>query len=337
MLLTTFLLCSIGLSLDDQFVTYEGTKGPGAGKTIVLISGDEEYRSEEAMPELGQILATQHGFRAIVLFAIDPKTGEIDPNNRENIPGLEALEDADLMIIATRFRELPDDQMKYIDDYVQSGKPIIGIRTATHAFNNSDESSYSNYRWNSSDWKGGFGKQVLGETWVNHHGAHKSQSTRGIIAPDAEDHPITRGIKDGAIWGPTDVYGIRLPLPEGSEPIILGQVLEGMNSDDSPLEGPKNDPMMPVAWTRTYENARIFTTTMGSSTDFENSALRRLLVNACYWCLEMEEAIPASGSSARIVGSYKATPYGFNEFQRGLRPTDFKLREQSLQPLIDKE
>ena len=121
---------------------------PGAGRHIVLVSGDEEYRSEEALPQLGKILAQHHGFTCTVLFAIDPETGAIDPDNRRNIPGLAALEDADLMIIATRFRDLPDEQMAHIDRYLRAGKPVFGIRTATHAFNIESSPTYARYTWN---------------------------------------------------------------------------------------------------------------------------------------------------------------------------------------------
>ncbi|MDZ7690815.1 MAG: hypothetical protein U5K69_06715 [Balneolaceae bacterium] len=101
-------------------------EGPGNGKHIVLVSGDEEYRSEEALPLSGQILATRHGFRTTVLFAINPETGHVDPEYQTNIPGLSQLQEADLMVISTRFRELPDEQMKYIDEYIQAGKPVVG-------------------------------------------------------------------------------------------------------------------------------------------------------------------------------------------------------------------
>src|SRR3954451_6241439 len=111
----------------DPWVVYPGAPGPGQGKNVVLISGDEEYRSEEALPQLAKILAKHHGFNCTVLFAIG-KDGTIDPNRPDNIPGLEALRKADLMIIATRFRDLPDDQMKEIGDYVDSGRPIIDMR-----------------------------------------------------------------------------------------------------------------------------------------------------------------------------------------------------------------
>ncbi len=185
--LTLFLSLAAPVLAADPWVVYEGSDGPGKGKHVVLISGDEEYRSEEALPQLGKILARRHGFTCTVLFAIG-KDNTIDPDRSDNIPGLEALRTADLMIIATRFRNLPDDQMKAVVDYVESGRPIIGMRTATHAFNLKSP-TFARYSWNNKEWKGGFGRQVLGETWVNHHGHHGKESTRGIIAPGAQGAP----------------------------------------------------------------------------------------------------------------------------------------------------
>ena len=139
MIKTFFLIALISLrqvvhAQTDQWVRYEGLQGVGKGSHIVLISGDEEYRSEEALPMLAQILSQRYGFTCTVLFAIDPKTGMIDATNQTNIPGLHHLATADLMVLFTRLRGLPDEQMKYIDDYVRAGKPILGLRTATHAF-----------------------------------------------------------------------------------------------------------------------------------------------------------------------------------------------------------
>lgn len=320
-------LAGRSVSAEDSWVVYPGGDGPGAGKHIVLVSGDEEYRSEEALPQLGKILSVHHGFRCTVLFAVDPKTGEINPNVSDNIPGLEALDDADLMIIATRFRNLPDDQMQHVVDYVQSGRPIMGMRTATHAFNIPGDRKFARYSFNSSEWDGGFGRQILGETWINHHGHHKHESTRGIIAEGMEGNPIVRGCED--IWGPTDVYGVRLPLPADSQPIVLGEVLTGMSPDDGPVEGAKNDPMMPVAWIKTYTTAegvtgRVFTTTMGAATDLKCEGLRRLLVNAAYWCLGLENQIPKR-ANVDIVGEYEPTEYGFNGYVRGIKPSDHAL------------
>lgn len=312
---------------DDPWVVYEGGEGPGKGKQIVLVSGDEEYRSEEMLTQLGKILATHHGFRCTVLYAIE-EDGTITPTRVNNIPGLEALKTADLMILFTRFRNLPDEQMKLIVDYVESGRPIIGIRTATHAFQLPENSTYAKYSWQSKVWDGGFGRQVLGETWVNHHGNHAVESTRGIAAPGMQNNPILRGIKDGDIYGPTDVYTVTLPLPGDCQPLVLGQVLVGMNRDDKPVDGVKNNPMMPIAWTKTYKGsagktARVFTTTMGAAQDFLSEGLRRLLVNASYWALGMEAQIPAK-SNVDIVGSYEPLPFGFGKHKPGVRPADLK-------------
>lgn len=314
----------------DAWVHYSGHEGPGKGKHIVLVSGDEEYRSEEALPQLGKILALHHGFDCTVLFAINPENGTIDPNRGDNIPGLEQLDSADLMILFTRFRKLPDEQMKHIVNYVNRGKPIIGMRTATHAFDLPDSSTYGQYGWKSKRNSGGFGRQVLGETWVNHHGAHGKQSTRGILAPGMQSHPILRGIQDGDIWGPSDVYGVRLPLPEDSRPLVMGQVLEGMQPTDHPLAGAKNDPMMPVAWTKTYatpdgNRGRVFTTTMGASQDLLSEGLRRLLVNASYWAVGLEDKIPEK-SKVDLVGDYKPLPFRFGGFAKGLKPANYELK-----------
>ncbi len=119
---------------EESWVVYPGGEGPGKGKQIVLVSGDEEYRSEEALSQLGKILAKRHGFRSTVLFAVDPKDGTVNPLVLDNIPGLEHLKTADLMIIATRWRNLPDEQMRHVVEYVESGRPILGLRPATHAF-----------------------------------------------------------------------------------------------------------------------------------------------------------------------------------------------------------
>ena len=124
--LSALALAAIPLTASAQGVVYQGAAGPGKGKHIVLISGDEEYRSEETLPQLGKILAKHHGFKCTVLFAIDPRDGTINPNV-SNIPGLEALKTADLAIVFLRFRHLPDEQMKLLVDYIESGKPIIGL------------------------------------------------------------------------------------------------------------------------------------------------------------------------------------------------------------------
>jgi type 1 glutamine amidotransferase len=329
-LLTALLACAAcgAMAASDRLVI-QGKNGPGKGKRIVLVSGDEEYRSEQALPQLARILSQHHGFDCTVLFAIDPNDGTIDPNRSDNIPGLEALDSADLMILFTRFRNLPDTQMKHIVDYVESGRPVVAMRTATHAFDLKTSGTYRRYSWNSKEWDGGFGRQVLGETWIDHHGRHGVQSTRGMVVGGQEGNPILRGIESGAIWVPTDVYKVRSPLPD-VQPLLLGQVLVGMNPSDGPVAGKQNDPMMPVAWTRTYigtkgKPARIFTTTMGSAQDLLNEGFRRLIVNACYWAMHMEGRI-AARYNVELVGRYEPLPFKFGGAAKGVKPSDLELR-----------
>ncbi len=296
------------------------------GKKVVLISGDEEYRSEEALPMLAEILV-RHGFRCVVLFAINPATGSVDPNYTKNIPGLHLLDDADVMVLFTRFRELPDWQMKHIVDFFHRGGAILGLRTSTHAFRygrNSD-SPYRSWSFDSSDWQGGFGQQVLGDTWISHHGHHKVEATRGVIAEAMKESPLLSGVAD--VFGPTDVYGIA-HLPDDAQVLLFGQVLSGMEADSPPVEGPKNDPMMPLAWMRNYKNPqgetnRVFTTTMGASVDLLSEDLRRLLINAVYWGAGLEDQIPER-ADVSIEGKFEPTFYGFTDSAH--------FRDQLLEP-----
>lgn len=321
---------------DQPWVTFVGGEGIGTDRHIVFVTGDDEYRSEETMPMLAELLAKRLGFTCTVLFAINRMTGVIDTDQRDNIPGLELLERADLLVLFTRFRELPDGQMRHLVAYLESGKPVIGLRTATHAFRyaSTSTSAFAKYTFRNPDpmFLGGFGRQVLGQDWVNHWGAHGKQSTRGVFAPGAADHPILRGIVDGAIWGPTDVYEATLPLPEGCQPVLLGQVLQGMQPTAPPVDQPelnpkwnrmveKNAPMMPVAWTwqrPVGDKGRVFTCTMGGDmaggSDFANAGMRRLLINACCWTLGLEERLPTSLDVSPIRQP--------NPWKRGVRPQD---------------
>ena len=311
----------------DPWIVYEGGEGPGKGKHIVLISGDEEYRSEEALPQLARILSHRHGFKCTVLFAINPSDGSIDPAVTTNIPGLQALANADMMVIATRFRTLPDEQMKYIDEFVNSGRPILGLRTATHAFSYPKGATgpFVKYGWQSTEWPGGFGRQVLGETWVSHHGRHGVESTRGVINPEHGDHPILRGV--GGIWGPTDVYSV-VHLTGEAQILVYGEVLEGMQPNDQPVPGPRNNPLMPLVWTKPFtgsngRTARVVCTTMGAAVDLRNEGFRRILVNSCYWGLGLEGRIPPK-SDVDLVGSYNPSDFGFGMHRKNLKPSDLK-------------
>ena len=256
-----------------------------------------------------------------MVLPINPADGTIDPNNQSNLPGLEVLGSADCAIMLWRFRNPGDAGMAHFEKFFLAGKPIIALRTSTHAFNIKDSKSrFAKWDWGAkAPWPGGFGQQVLGDTWVNHHGNHGSESTRGVIEPSARDNPLLRGVGD--IWGPTDVYGIT-HLPADAKVLVRGQVVAGMKPTDPPVTGPKNMPMMPLVWTREYKNDagttnKILTTTMGAATDLENEGLRRLIVNTVYSFTGLE--VPAK-ADVTPVGEFKPTPFGFNKFVKGVKP-----------------
>lgn len=319
-----FALTSIAAFAQDQWVTYPGGEGPGKGKHIVLLAGDEEYRSEESLPQLAKILSQRHGFTCTVLFSVNKQSGEIDPNTADNEPGMQSLENADLVIMGLRFRKWPAEQAKFFVDYCNAGKPFIGLRTSTHAFQFPGD--HPNKDLNQ------FGKQVLGEQWVSHWGSHKHEATRGAIEPGSESDPILRGVKD--VFGNTDVY--EAYPPSDAKILLRGVVLKGMNPTDEPADYKKkrandgkeqgvNDPSMPVAWTREHKNPsgktnKVLTTTMGSATDLANEGLRRMVVNAAYALTGLE--VPTSGTDVTVVGTYEPSMYGFGGGKKGVKPAD---------------
>ncbi|MCH2100312.1 MAG: ThuA domain-containing protein [Planctomycetes bacterium] len=316
--------------LETPWLHYPNNAGqaPGKGRRVVLIAGDEEYRSEEVQPMLARQLHAL-GFECYVLFSQNPETGEVDPNQLHHIPGTELIANADLLVIQLRFRELPEAQMKPIVDYIEAGKPVIGIRTSTHAFHykKNRKDRYAHWDFRAQDWKDGFGRQILGETWISHHGNHGSQATRALPHPMQAHHPALRGV--GPAFGPSDVYGVR-ELPGDATVLLEGQVVSGMSPDDPALEGKKNSPMMPVAWVREIlrddgrPSQRVFTTTMGTADDWTDVDLRRLLLNASLWCLGEADVIPREGFPATLTENWHPTPFGFNGARTGYRPEDYR-------------
>ncbi|PZX60350.1 trehalose utilization protein [Algoriphagus ratkowskyi] len=326
-LLAVFSISCVSAQNGKTFLQFEGKEGPGKGKNVVLIAGDDEYRSEESMPMMAKILSTHYGFNTTVLFPIEPETGEVVPSFQNNIPGLKHLKKADLVIMLIRFRDLPMDQMKYLEDYFKSGRPLIALRTSTHPFSIKDkESPYAKWTWSSKvpGWEGGFGQQIVGETWVAHHGKHKFEGTRVLIdgVDRDSDHPILRGVDD--IWAPTDVYSIK-NLPATANVLLFGQSTAGMTAD-APLMWDKS--IMPIAWTKDYsldggKKGKVMGSTLGSSIDFEVEDMRRLIVNSTFWLLDMSEVITAE-LPVEIVGSYEPTMFGFDSFRKGMKVEDFK-------------
>lgn len=308
---------------DPRWLTFAGdAEGPGAGKHIVLIAADQEYRSEQSMPMLARVLSERHGFHTTVLFALNAE-GLVDPTQKikwqdehvvHDIPGLEALESADLVILFSRLVTLPEAQLQHFYDYLDSGKPLIGLRTANHGF--------IGFEYALDGRKVNFGEDVLGGSFRGHHGRWHADSTRGIVVQEHAAHPILRGVTD--VWGTSDVYRTYPEgegLPPGCVPLLLGQPLMGRAHDD-----PINPELesLPVAWTKPWtgrlgRTARVFQCTMGSGQDFESEGVRRLVVNAAYWCLGMEDAIDPT-SSVAIVGDYAPLGTGFDYEALGVVP-----------------
>jgi hypothetical protein len=333
-LLPALLLGAVTLSAGqagDTSISYPAKSGPGQGRHVVLLAGDEEYRSEEALPMLAKILSQRHGFKTTVLFSVDPD-GTINPKNSHSLSNPEAIDSADAMVTMLRFRAWPDAVMARFEKYLLAGKPLIGLRTSTHAFNGLARGS----RWESWNYnnQGGFGTRVLGETWVTHWGRHKEEATRGAIEQSQRSHPLLRGIDQ--LFGDTDVY--EAYPPEDATILVRGVVLKTLARDAPPADHRKvrardkqeqgvNDPPMPVVWTRMHRNDngtvnRILTSTMGSATDFEDEGLRRLVVNGVYWGLGLD--VP-SHADVRYVDEYVPSFYGFDGFRKGLRASDFAL------------
>jgi len=315
--ITRLLFClACALKTSAAPLVFQGTDGPGKGKHLVFIAGDHEYRSEETLPAMARILAKHHGFKCTVLFDIDAD-GHISAGDPSNIPGLEALATADLAVVFLRFQHLPAEQMKHIDEYLKRGGPVVGLRTATHAFSATKE-PYTKYNYNAKEpgYELGFGHQVLGQTWVGHYGQNHRQSTRITIAPDKASHPILRGVKD--IWVQVGGY---VGKPTDGEILTLAQPLNGM-TPDSPVDEKK--PPQPSEWTRTYKGAngqagRVFTTLYGTSEDITNEGYRRLVFNGILWAAGLENAIKPD-LNITFVGPFKPNTYNGGAYARGIKP-----------------
>jgi hypothetical protein len=310
-------------------LVFEGGEGPGAGRHVVLLAGDEEYRSEEAMPLLAAILSERHGFKTTVCFSLNAG-GIVDPKAGGSLSHPQALDSADTIVMLLRFRHWDDATMERFQAALARGVPVVALRTSTHAFNFPKGGKWADWSWNHAD--GGWGKKYLGETWVSHWGKHKVEGTLGVVEPGAEAHPILRGV--GRVFGDSDVY--EAAPPDDATILMRGKVLAGMDPEGPAADQRKktrggveqalNDPMMPIAWTREVSGwgegrNRVFCTTVGAATDLKSEGLRRMVVNAVFWSLGLN--VPDQ-ADVTPVGGYQPTAYGFDGFQTGKRPEDFR-------------
>lgn len=313
------LLLSV-MSLSAQ-VTYQG-KGGESMKRIVFVASDHEYRAEETCTALARILARHHGYETTVLYGVNDE-GEITAG-ASDIKGLEALEKADLMVMFTRFLDLPDEQMKFIDGYLKRGGPVVGLRTASHGFRIAKGKKYSKYDFRSKDpnYKKGFGHQVLGNTWVGHYGENHEQGTRIQLIPEQKGHPILKGVNDGAFCYAGGYNGV---ADETFTVLTNSQPLQSMERG-AKVDGSKEP--VPSTWTRSYtsesgKKGRVFHSTQGASEDLLDIDYRRMIVNGIFWAVGDEGAIKAT-NDVSFVGKYQPRTFAFGGHAKGVKPADMQ-------------
>jgi type 1 glutamine amidotransferase len=238
---------------------------------VVFVTGDHEYGGEETLPLIAAELEKNYGLSTKVLKASPNQNAE------KNIPGMEILAQADLVIFFLRWRQLPPDQLEFIDKYLKSGKPVMGFRTSTHAFN--FPKGHESEKWNA------FGEFALnappgwGKAGHTHYGHKSTTDVYGYEA--AKKHPILKGINPNfhaSSW----LYRVLPDYPtKGSEWLLMGK---SVNPDKTAIDNP-------VAWTGTNSfGAKIFTTTLGHPEDFQVEDFQHLIINAIHW--ELGKKVP---------------------------------------------
>ncbi len=257
---------------------------------IVFVSGDHEYSSEATFPIIAQELASKYDFKTTVL------KSSPDENAEENIPGLEALDQADVAVFFLRWRRLPADQLRHIETYLKSGKPIVAFRTTTHAFNY--PKGHELEKWNA------FAVDYLGGPpgWGNGHThyGHLSSTDVSLVAA-AQQHPILTGVPRTfhvASW----LYLVRPKYPPADAEVLLMGKSVNPNKPDA-IENP-------VAWTwKNKAGAKVFVTTLGHPADFKEEAMQRLVINGIHWAAGKK--VPKKWAGKMMI----EVPY------HGIRPT----------------
>ena len=308
-----------------DFVVYEGEEGFGKGKHIVFIASDHEYRGEETCPAIARIMAKRYGFKCTVLFGLDDN-GAIKPGS-SRIPGIEALKDADMMFLFLRFLKPDEETMAHFEAYLDRGGPVLGLRTTTHGFNGI-KGKYAKYNYNnkSEDFVGGFGRQILGETWnpklgAGHYGRNHKFSTRIHAVKEQESHPVMTSCKD--MHAMAGAYSAR-PMPN-SVILATNEVLDSMKPDGKPIA---NKPPQPVVWVRTYKSksgkeGRVFCSTQGASEDIISDDFRRCIINGTLWCMGLEKNI-SKELDVSFVGPYNPSTFSFKPSVKGVKPADIE-------------
>ena len=294
-------------------------KMPSSPKHIVFVTGDEEYRSEESMPMLASILEKQ-GYKVSICYALD-SLGFIAPDNTHHIAGLEILDSADMMVMFTRFRELPWEEAKHIVDFAESGRPMAGFRTATHSFLYKTDSSLMRLN---NDWP----IKVFGQKWITHHGhfadGHGRLTDVQLVA-EKKGHPILNGVEPFEAYSWLyHVHGGQDTLFGDSDPLLMGTALQSNHANENRLD--QYPISNPVAWTKTYtgrsgKSAKVFFTTLGHPFDFKETSMRKLALNGIVWALEGGDKIPTEGMPADFITPYEPNNSGFGKkYKEGRKP-----------------
>jgi type 1 glutamine amidotransferase len=224
---------------------------------VVFISAENEYGAAGTLPEFANELKTKYDLYCEILQGSTESKG---PELHE-LAGLEALTNADLAVVFVRRRALAPEQMQYFRDYLAAGKPLVGLRTACHAFDTKGSAPAGYAEWPKFD------PEVLGGNYHNHYGAGPKCTV--TAATDAQGNPILAGVKlpftsDGSLYKVS-------PLAESTKQLLIGTI-------------PDQEPE-PVAWTNSYGKSRVFFTSLGHPDDFKNASFRQLLINAVFWAM----------------------------------------------------
>jgi nicotinamidase-related amidase/type 1 glutamine amidotransferase len=247
-------------------------------RSILFVIGEDEYKTEVTLPAFAQQELEPRGFNVRIVHA--------DAEDKNDFPGLPvAATRADLLFVSVRRRTPHKGQLDAIREFAAEGKPIVGIRTASHAFAARDRNAA--LTGDLETWQE-FDAQVLGGSYTGHHGdgPHVALAT----APGAERHPILRGIDYHHFVGNGSLYKVA-PLAGSTTPLVIGSI---------PQQNPE-----PVAWTNTSRagQSRVFYTSLGHPDDFQQPAFRKLLLNGICWTL----GIAAPGSPSDVSSAKQAS------------------------------
>lgn len=244
---------------------------------VVFVTGDHEYSGEVTMPLLAAELEKRYRMKTMVLKSYP------DQNAEANISGLESLARADLAVFFLRWRQLPKEQLNHIEAYLASGKPVMGFRTTSHAFNYPQ--GHALERWNA------FGAEAFGTPpgWGKDghtHYGHESSTDVSVI-PAAAAHPVLLGVA-GPFHVRSWLYHVEPNWPPADAVrLLLGKAV-------NPNKPAKENP---VAWTwKNRFGGRVFFTTLGHPEDFKVEAVQRLVVNGVHWSLGLATPNPWKGT-----------------------------------------